>query len=121
MREMVLRAKQFISDLVKELRMTINQEKSLLGPSQSFTYLRMEIDTIRSWFSPARNRIGKAIEVFREFWSSNLLPARSWLQLLGHMSSLGKLVPGARLCMRKSQFFPKRVWNRGLHPKDNFF
>ena len=28
------------------------------------------------------------------------------------------VVPGARLCLKRFQFFLNRVWNRGLHPKD---
>ena len=107
--EEMLRAKTFILQLVKELGIIVNDEKSLLVPSQSITYLGMEIDTIRFWVSPAKKRIDRALEVFARFWSSELMPAKSWLQMLGHMSSLEKFVPGARLRMREFQFFLKKA------------
>ena len=117
-KEEVLRAKMFILNLVMELGIIINHEKSLLVPSQSITYLGMEIDTVRFWVSPTQKRIDKALEIYREFWCSDLMPARSWLRMLGHMASLEKFVPGARLRMRPFQFYLKKVWRRDWHLKD---
>ena len=117
-REEVLRARKFLLELAQELGIIINREKSHLDPSQSLVYLGIQIDTIRFWVSPAKKRIDKALCLFREFWSSGQMPARSWLSLLGHMSSLEKFVPGARLRMRRYQYYLKRVWRRDYQPKD---
>ena len=108
-KEEMLRAITFILNLTRELGIVINFEKSSLEPSQYITYLGMTIDSMTFWVSPAQKRIEKAYKTFERFTSSELMPARSWLQLLGHMSDLEKFVPGARLRMRPYQHFLKKA------------
>ena len=110
--EEILRARTFILKLTMELGIRINLEKSHLVPSQSSIYLGMRIDSIRFWVSPAEKRIDKAWKTLSEFWSSGSKPAKAWQSLLGFMSSLEKFVPGARLHMRRVQYFFRRAWSK---------
>ena len=104
--------KAFVLNLVTELGILINWEKSQLQPRQSATYLGMEIDTVRFWASPAQKRITSTLSTVQEFLSSRELPAKSWMKLLGHMSSLEKFVTGARLRMRPLQYYLNQSWDR---------
>ena len=111
-REEVLRAREFVLKLTLELGIIINKEKSCLVPSQIIEYLGLVIDTHRFWVSPTKKRVESARLILTEFLGSDEQQARSWQSLLGHLSSLEKLVPGARLRMRPLQFFLNKTWNR---------
>ena len=87
-REEMARAIQFIMNLVAELGININLEKSALVPTQSITYLGMLIDSLNFWVSPSERRWQGAFQTFRKCLSSDQMPARSWLKMLGHMSDL---------------------------------
>ena len=111
-REEVLKAKEFILNLAVELGIVINFEKSCLVPGQVIEYLGMLINSERFWVSPTVKRIESARAICTEFLSSKEQQARAWQSLLGHMSSLEKLVEGARLRMRLLQFHLNRSWDR---------
>ena len=76
-------------DHVRDLSLGIvlNKEKSDLNPSQSMEYLSMTLDTVAARAYPTTPRIDKEVHVALE------PPAQLWQVLLGHMSSLEKLVP----------------------------
>ena len=111
-KEELLRAKQFILNLTQELGIIINKEKSMMEPSQVITYLGVKIDSKTFWAFPSEKRISNALSLLTEFLSCNIKPAKAWQCLLGHMSSLEKLVPGARLRMRTMQFHLYQEWDR---------
>ena len=115
--EEMSRAKKFVLELAQELGILINLEKSHLDPSQSVVYLGMQIDSTRFWVSPAKKRVDKALGLFKKFWSSDIMSAKSWLSLLGFMASLEKFVPGARLRMRRYQYYLKKAWKRSCQPQ----
>ena len=112
-RELVLRAKEFVLNLALELGIVINFEKSSLVPRQTIEYLGMLIDADRFWVFPSKKRTDSALSICQEFLCSTEKQAKSWLSLLGHMSSLEKFIPGARLRMRPLQFHLNRCWDRG--------
>ena len=97
---------------MKELGLLINWEKSNLIPSQTAVYLGMTIDTIKFHVNLSQKRITKALAIFNQFMSATSLRAKQWQVMLGHMTSLESLTPGARLRMRQFQFYLKENWNR---------
>ena len=110
--EEVLRAKEFILTLARELGIMINKEKSQLKPKQTITYLGIQINSVTFWASPAQRRIVNCLKLLEKFLSSEELPARSWQSLLGHMSSIEKFIPGARLRMRPLQYYLRQRWDK---------
>ena len=86
--------------LCRSLGIVINTEKSDLSPSKSVEYLGMVIDTVSARAFPTEARIQKFLSLERKFLAEPSPLARQWQVLLGHMSSLEKLVPRARLRMR---------------------
>ena len=94
-REGALEATEFLLDLCASLGIQINWDKSSLVPSQSRTYLGMEIWSTLLKVFPTRERLGNLCRQVESFLSVHSPPARDWLILLGHMSSLIHLIPGA--------------------------
>ena len=101
------RARQHVRDLLSlcnSLGVVLNREKSALNPSQSVEYLGMTIDTVAARAYPTLPRIDKFIATARKFLLRRDPPTQRWQVLLGHMSSLEKLVPRGRLRMRSLQW-----------------
>ena len=90
--------------LCRSLGIVVNTEKSDLCPSRSVEYLGMVIDTVSARAVPTEARIQKFLSLARKFLAQPSPPARQWQVLLGHLSSLEKLVPCARLRMRSLQW-----------------
>ena len=102
--------------LCHSLGIVINTEKSDLSPSRSVEYLGMIIDIVSARAFPTKARIQKFLCLARKFLSQPSPPARRWQVLLGHMSSLEKLVPRARLRMRSLQWHLKSNWSTETDP-----
>ena len=81
----------------------INEEKSDLNPSQSVEYLGMSIDTVATRAFPTVALVERFLSIARRFLSRQNPPAQLWQVLLGHTSSMEKLVPHGRLRMRSIQ------------------
>ena len=81
----------------------MNHSKSSLTPSQSLDYLGMTLQMHPSRAFPTQPRIRKVLSLVAEFVSSRQQPLSAWRSLLGVMSSMSSLVPGARLRMRSLQ------------------
>ena len=113
------KTRQHLSQLLSlchSLGIVINEQKSDLSPSRSVEYLGMTIDTISARAWPTEARIQKFLTVARNFLSQPNPPAQQWQVLLGHMSSLEKLVPRARLQMRSLQWHLKSSWSTESDP-----
>ena len=113
------RARQHVQDLLSlcySLGVVLNRQKSDLNPSQSVEYLGMTIDTVAARAYPKLPRIDKFIATARKFLSRRDPPAQRWQVLLGHMSSLEKLVPRGRLRMRSLQWHLKLHWSLERDP-----
>ena len=70
------------------------------------------MDSVSFRASPAQKRVDKLLSIGDVFLSSVEQPAKSWLELLGVLSSLTQLIPGGRLRMRSFQFVLHRHWDR---------
>ena len=102
--------------LCRSLGIVINTEKSDLSSSRSVEYLGMVIDTVSAQAFPTEARVEKFLSLARKFLAQPNPPVRQWQVLLGHMSSLEKLVPRARLRMRSLQWQLKSVWSTETDP-----
>ena len=113
------RARQHVRDLLSlcnSLWVVLNREKSDLNPSQSVEYLGMTIDTVAARAYPTVPRIDKFLATMSKFLSGREPPAQLWQVLLGHMSSLEKLVPRGRLRMRSLPWHLKSHWSPERDP-----
>ena len=82
----------------------INDEKSLLTPTQSLVFLGARIDFTRGIVSPSEERVLSLVNEISLLLSSPRSTAYAWLRVLGMMASLVDLVPLCRLRMRPLQF-----------------
>ena len=99
-----------------QLGLIINWEKSELSPSKSVIYLGIQIDTDANRVRPSSKRIDRFLLLLQEFSSNPSPSAWEWLRLLGHMTSLEKLLPLGRLHMRSFQFCLRETWSQASHP-----
>ena len=76
----------------------------------------MVIDTVAARACPTKARIQKFLSRARKFLAQPSPPARQWQVLLGHMLSLEKLVPCARLRMCSLQWHLKSNWSTETDP-----
>jgi len=107
----VLKARDWILRTCQSLGLLINMEKSALEPTQSIQYLGMQIDSVLSKVYPSEARIKRFSDLLQIFLKTEAPPAILWLRVLGHMVSLEKLVPRARLHMRSLQWKLKESWS----------
>ncbi|XP_038046795.1 uncharacterized protein LOC119721003 [Patiria miniata] len=89
--------------LTLNLGFIINVEKSSLIPTQQPTYLGAVLDMTTGRAMPSGERCQTLWDCIGIFRSSPILPAKSWLRLLGLMASLVDLVPWCRMHMRPLQ------------------
>ena len=102
---------RMLLSLCRDLGIVINEEKSDLVPKRRSTYLGMTIDTEVAKVFPTESRVRNILAVGSEFLSMLEPPARMWQVLLGHMSSLERLVPRGRLRMRSLQWCLAQHWS----------
>ena len=115
------KARQHVQDLLllcHDLGIVVNKEKSDLTPSRSASYLGMTIDTVAGKVSPSRARVEKFLRLASNFVKMNSPPAQQWEVLLGHLSSLEKLVPRGRLRLRSMLWQLKTSWSPEDDPPD---
>ena len=115
-RSQLLRDRDRLLEFCHGLGIVINFEKSDLTPKQRTLYLGMLIDTAAARVFPSDSRISKFREVARQFLSRQEQPARLWQVILGHLSSLEKLVPHGRLHLRSLQWQLKGHWSQARDP-----
>ena len=115
-REQVLLALRTVLRLCNSLGIVVNWEKSQLVPTQKMLYLGVLLDFVSFRASPAQKRVDKLLSISDVFLSCENQPARSWLELLGVLSSMTRLIPGRRLRMRSFQFVLYHAWDL-LDPK----
>ena len=107
-----LQATSCLISLCFKLGIQINWGKSSLTPTQSKTFLGMEILSPLLKVFPTTARLENLRLLLESFLGNNCPPARDWLILLGHMSSLIPLIPGARRRMRSLQLQLSLLWDR---------
>ena len=87
----------WLKSLCQKLGLVLNLEKSDLIPSQVSTYLGIELDTSVGLARPSHKRLTNWLSVAERFTAQQSPPAVQWLQVLGHLVSLEKLVPYGRI------------------------
>ena len=98
--------------LARALGLVINLPKCALTPSQIYEFIGILFNLIKGSAQPAPHRVNAFLELADSFLTSPLHPAVRWQQLLGHMTSMEKLVPRGRLHMRPLQFCLQEQWNQ---------
>ena len=99
----IVRARDFLLWLCLHLGIMINLSKSSLDLSQTQDYLGMTITTSPLRVFPTLKRVQKLSLLLHEFRSDHFHPVSVWRHLLGVMSFMSAIVPGARLRMRLLQ------------------
>ena len=102
----------WLRSLCQKLGLVINLEKSDLIPSQVSTYLGIELDTSVGLARPSLKRLTNWLSVAEGFTAQQSPPAVQWLQVLGHLVSLEKLVPYGRIRIRPIQWHLRLQWNQ---------
>ena len=102
----------WLRSLCQKLGLVINLEKSDLIPSQVSTYLGIELDTSVGLARPSLKRLTNWLSVAEGFTAQQSPPAVQWLQVLGHLVSLEKLVPYSRIRIRPIQWQLRLQWNQ---------
>ncbi len=101
--------------LSQELGLRVNMNKSDLVPDTKTKYLGVVIDSVAYRAYPTPERIINLLKITQRFLLAELLPVWMWLTLLGHLSSLEKLVLNGRRRLRPIQFQLKTFWK---YPQD---
>ena len=99
----LVRARDFLLWLCRELGVHVNLEKSSLTPTQTLDFLGMRLQALPLRVFPTPKRFLKLASLLSDFTSCHPQPLALWRQLLGIMSSLASIVPGSRLRMRSLQ------------------
>ena len=102
----------WLRSLCQKLGLVLNLEKSDLIPSQVSTYLGIELDTSVGLARPSHKRLTNWLSVAEGFTAQQSPPAVQWLQVLGHLVSLEKLVPYGRIRIRPIQWQLRLQWSQ---------
>ena len=102
--------------LCQRLGIQVNLSKSDLVPSQRTQYLGMVLDSQRALVFPSPDRVARFLEVVRRFLEDRAPPVALWRSLLGHLTSLERLVPGGRVRSRSLQWCLKQQWRATSDP-----
>ena len=106
----------WLKSLCPRLGWVLNLDKSDLVPSQQTTYLGIMLDSCAGLARPSDARVTKWLSVSEEFLVQQSPPAYQWLQILGHLVSLEKLVPYGRIRIRPLQWQLRQFWNQAKDP-----
>ena len=98
--------------LARALGLIVNLPKCDLTPSQIYHFIGILFNLIIGTAQPTPARVDALLQLVEIFLESPTQPAGRWQQLLGHMTSLEKLVPRGRLHMRHLQFCLQDQWNQ---------
>ena len=102
----------WLRSLCQKLGLVLNLKKSDLIPSQVSTYLGIELDTSVGLARPSHKRLTNWLSVAEGFTAQQSPPAVQWLQVLGHLVSLEKLVPYGRIRIRPIQWQLRLQWSQ---------
>ena len=102
--------------LCNHLGLVVNHAKSTLIPLQQIIYLGIQIDTKLNLAKPSEKRKLKLTHLISTFLSQAAPTAYEWLQIMGHLTSLEKIVPKGRTRIRPLQWQLKSLWRQNLDP-----
>ena len=107
----------WVLDVSNHLGLVSHPEKSDLIPSQHFQYVGIEFNLALGRALPAQHRVTSWLDLASSFQAQQAPTAFLWQQVLGHLTSLEKLVPLGRLHMRPLQFNLKERWQQSTQPQ----
>ncbi|XP_066958908.1 uncharacterized protein [Macrobrachium rosenbergii] len=113
----LLQDRDHLLGLCHELGVVINFWKSDLTPKQRTQYLGMLIDKAASRVLPSKAQISTFRKVARQFLSQQDQPAQQWQVVIGHLSSLEKLVPHRQLHLQSLQWGLRDFWDQSREPQ----
>ena len=108
---------QFLLDLLPKLGWRVNVGKSLLIPSQDFTYVGVRYLTLQGIMIPPEDRLVKIFNAIQPLLRGQVT-ARFTLSLLGLLNSVEKQVPFGRIHIRPIQVALRSQFQLALHPLD---
>ena len=85
-------------------------EKTDQIPSKVATYLGIELHTLVGLARPSHKRVTNWLSIAEGFTAQQSPPAVQWLQVLGHLVALEKLVPYGRMLIRPIQWQLRLHW-----------
>ena len=95
---------------LEELGWIISYPKSNLSPSQQFSYIGVQFDTLLNVMAPTQARISNLVTMAAQLIACPRAPALRILEVLGHMASLIGILPMTRFYMRGLQLSLLRQW-----------
>lgn len=95
---------------VSRLGLRVNLAKSSLTPSQTTTFLGVALDSVSMTARPSVHRVEDILEVASRFTLGRRFPYVTFLQLLGKLTSVTRVVPLGLLALR-----PLQRWLNGFH------
>jgi hypothetical protein len=96
-------ATQFVLKICNQLGLIVNREKSELEPTQRTIFLGMQINTVQFKVRPSEDRLSRLGAALQSISHGDAATAKTYLRVMGHMASLEKLIPLARLQIRPIQ------------------
>ena len=102
--------RDLILDLVRSLGFVINLDKSMLDPTQHFTFLGESFDLERGLVRPSQTNMDKIQEEVNYFANASRVRARQFLRLLGLLNSVADVIVLGRLHMRPLQYVLLSQW-----------
>ncbi len=108
----------WLLQLAKALGLLPNIPKSDLEPAQLRQFVGILFDLVVGSARPADHRIQSFRKLAAQFLQMAAPSAQDWQRLLGHMTSLERLVPRGRLRMRPLQFRLQEEWSQYWENQD---
>ena len=111
-RSLVERQRDLTLFWVNILGFLVNEGKSQLIPTQFPAFLGSTLDLINMLVFPSEKRVVKVSCLASSLLARGPQPAKTWQKLLGHLSSLGELVPMAVTHTRQIQLMLHSQWTQ---------
>ena len=111
-KEMLLRDREKVLNLLTQLGFIINVQKSQLLPSQNIVYLGCQFNLALGLVFPTTERIVNLENSVRALRVAQVASAKQYLTILGIMASCIELIPFARLHMRPIQIHMLHFWKQ---------
>jgi len=105
-----------VLELLDQLGLMINLEKSELTPSQHIEFVGVLYDLAEGRAFPPQTRVDKITARLQDFQRSSYKSAKEWMSLVGILGSVTDQVPLGRLHVRPLQFHLQEHWNLGKSP-----
>ena len=110
-------ATKFLLDKSLQLGLLVNFDKSELQPTQRAVFLGMDLDTSTFLVRPSESRLSRLDAALSSFLEEDAPSALGYLRLLGHMVSVERMIPLARLRIRPLQYYLNENWSPELDVK----